>query len=103
MTIYEKYAQIRGKIKELQGVVKEMETQIVEEIKDLTAPMKTGYGSFTTRRSQRWTFTSSVNNKVKELEKLQLNIKDLQEEEKKSGKAKVELAEPTLVFTPQKT
>lgn len=80
MNNYEKYAVIRSRIKDLEKEMEILELAIVEEIKGLSAPMKTKYGTFTTQVRAVWKYSPIVQTKKQELV-------DLQKKEQEEGTA----------------
>ena len=67
MTIYQEYAKAKQAIKALTLKVKELEPKILEEIKELSEPMKTDNGTFTTVERNYYKYSSSLVTKDKQL------------------------------------
>jgi len=78
MNQYERYAFIREKIRILKEEMEELETRIIIRIKDLTGPMKTQYGTFTTQKRVSWKYTENIDRIKKE-------VLALQKKEQKEG------------------
>jgi hypothetical protein len=87
MDIYIEYAKTRQQITALTNKMRELETTIISEIKDLSAPMKNEYGTYTsvTRTSIKLSQDAVmqqdiIKNKIKsETEPLQLKIQSISE------------------------
>jgi len=69
MNIYERFATIKAQIKELEQEQRAVEVLIVEEIKGLSAPMKTEYGTFTKVVKSSYKYSSAVTDLVDEIKK----------------------------------
>ena len=87
MDIYKKYSSIKSKISTLNAELKELEPQIFEEIKDLTSPMKTDDGTFTTATTKRWKYSQELTTFDKLMREV---VKEKQIKEIEEGKAKYE-------------
>ena len=89
MTIYQEYAKAKQAIKALTSKVKELEPQILEEIKDLSEPMRTDSGTFTTADRFSYKYSLELTTKEKEYKD---EIKILQAKELECGKVEVSKA-----------
>lgn len=87
MNIYEEYAKTKQAIKALELKLDELEPQILEEIKLLSAPMKTDFGTFTTKTRVIYKFSTELVEKEKQVKE---EIKTLQQKEIETGKAEKE-------------
>jgi gas vesicle protein len=96
MNIYEEYSKLKIQIKVAQDKLKELEPQILDEIKSLSEPMKTEMGTFTKVVRESWKFTefvSQIEEQVKpKIDALMKSVENAKELEKKNGKAtKIEI------------
>lgn len=74
MDIYTEYAKTREQLKLLADRSKELEEKILEEIKELSSPMKNEYGTFT---KVRRTIIKLSPEAIKEQEVLKVEIKTI--------------------------
>lgn len=84
MTIYEEYSKTKQAIKALSEKLKDIEPKILEEIKDLSEPMRTNEGAFTTVERVSYKYSDSLKDKKVGYD---AEIRDLQAKEVESGKA----------------
>jgi hypothetical protein len=109
MTIYEEYAKAKEQVKLLTQRLKEIEPQIVEEIKNLSAPMKTDYGMFSKVQRVSWSYPTAtlersvaVTKRIEEFSKpLLQEIDDMKKVDIETGKA-VQTVDVGLRFTENK-
>lgn len=101
MNIYEEYAKTKQQVALLQGKLKELEPQILEEIRGLSAPMKTGFGTFTTVTRVSWRFSQEFSEAedtlkkkmepyIKEIEAIGKEIEEAKKADIEAGKAEKE-------------
>lgn len=102
MTIYEKHFKTKQKIEALEAELKELESQIFEEVKGLSTPMRTGFGTYTTVSRKIITYSQNVETaqklvaeKIKEVSK---PLEDLKAQEVEQGIAKIKEVQ-SLRFT----
>lgn len=94
MNKYERYAVIRKQMKELKKEADELEMELLEEVKHLSAPMKTAAGIFTTVTRTSWKYTEAVDY-ARERAQVAVDaayegVKALMKEEEKNGLAEKE-------------
>lgn len=97
MNIYTEYAKIRVQLSELQEKQKELEEKILGEVKNLTAPMKTEVGTFTTVMRKSFIYSDDVKTLEKQIgdeikgltAPLLQKVEEKKLEELKSGVAQV--------------
>lgn len=87
MNIYDEYAKAKLKIKLLQLKLKELEPEILEEIKDLSEPMRTNHGLFTRATREYWKYSKKLNEFEKEKK---VEVEHEKEKERENGEAKKE-------------
>ena len=93
--IYEEYAVLDAKIKELSDKKDSLRTQILEAIiEDRATGVETSVGKFTVSALKSWKYTPAVEEKAEEL-------KALKATEESTGDATYE-EKPSLRFTPVK-
>lgn len=81
--LFDKYSVIKSKINVLEKELEVVGSVLLKEIKSLSEPVKTQYGTFTKQVRTTWKYTKAIDLKKKE-------IVLLQEKEQKTGKAKKE-------------
>jgi len=84
MSIYEEYAKNKLEIKILTERLKEIEPEILKEITNLSSPMKTDLGTFSTVRTETYKLSEAALSIQSELK---AKIKEVEKEDIESGKA----------------
>lgn len=99
MTCFEKYAELKEKMKQLEDVIKNVSNECKNELatKGLNAESNE-YGSFTIANRISYTFTPQTDSKIEEIKK---SIKELENAEIQSGTALQTITE-YLLFKPKK-
>ena len=91
MNFYEEYAKLKIQVKVAQDRMKEIEPVILEEIKNLSAPMKNEFGTYTKVVRETWKYTefvSQMEEQVKpKIEALLKSVETVKEHERNTGKA----------------
>jgi hypothetical protein len=96
MNMYQRYAFVREKLKELEIEQEELEAKIVEKVKQLAGPYKTKFGTFTTASRISWKYSKAV-------ELAKKGILEIQKEEQKNGLAEKEEKVGLRWIDPEKT
>lgn len=95
MNIYQEYAQVRTELDRLAEKQKLLEKTILEEIKGLSAPMKTEFGMFSKVVRENFTFSP----KIKEVEQLVKEEAKPIQEQLKAIMSKVEVEKQKEIDT----
>ncbi len=109
MEIYKEYFKTKTEIAALQDKLDRLSSEIVTEIKDLSAPMRMDFGTFTTVVTKKYQYSDDVvlmekeaADRLKALKgELFAPVEDAMKHEVSTGKAKVEES-VGLRFTPNK-
>jgi len=89
--IYSEYAKTKHQMIILTEKLKGLETQILDEIKSLSTPMKNEYGTYLTVHRTIIKLSATAVKKQTAIKKdLSAQVKAIEEEDIKSGKAKTE-------------
>lgn len=86
MKVYEEYAKLKAQIVAAQDKLKTIEKDILMEISDLSEPMRTSWGTFTTVTRKYYKLSPDGKEAQKKLKDL---IKEVEAKEIESGKAEV--------------
>lgn len=108
MNTYQEYAQINEQIRQLTIRLGELKPQLLAEMADLVAPLKTKWGTFSKVKSIKWEFSEAVTakeaetkEKIKELSApLLAEVEAVKKAEIESGEATQQTSQ-TLRFIPK--